>query len=175
MKAILKAENMGQKVDKYLTFMLADEQYGVQILKVLEIVGLMDITPVPQTPHYLKGVINLRGKMIPVVGLRQKLDMPEGELTALTCIVVVQVGRVEIGLLVDKVLEVVAISADNIDETPCFGAGVETDFILGLAKANHAVTILLDIDQVLKDNKIIDLKEAANLRNLARPPELAAM
>ncbi len=133
---------------KFLTFQLADEEYGVEILKVREINGVMDITAVPQMPLYMKGVINLRGKVIPVVDLRLKFGLPEIERTEQTCIIVVDVGR-EIGIIVDTVSEVLDIVGENIEPAPEMGGAVKTDFILGMGKVGDAVKILLDIDKVL--------------------------
>ncbi len=142
-----------QKQGKYLTFAIEDEEYGLEILKVREIFGYMDITPVPQTPAYVKGVINLRGQVIPVVDLRSKLGMPQAEVTEETCIIVVEVTRNgqrnDTGIVVDRVQEVLYISGEQIQETPEFGATVDTDFILGLGKVGKSVKILLDIDKVL--------------------------
>jgi purine-binding chemotaxis protein CheW len=138
-----------QQAGKYLTFVLAEEEYGLEILKVREIIGLMDITAVPRTPAFVKGVINLRGKVIPVVDLRLKFTMPEAERTDQTCIIVVDVGQIEMGIIVDKVSEVLDIEADEIEDTPSFGINLNTDFILGIGKAGGKVTILLDINKVL--------------------------
>ncbi len=140
------------KAGKYLTFVLADEEYGLEILKVREIIGAMDITAVPRMPAFIKGVINLRGKVIPVVDLRLKVGMPEAEQTEQTCIIVVDVGDVEMGIVVDRVSEVLNIDAEHIEESPSFGAAVNTDFILGLGKVNDKVTILLDISKVLSES-----------------------
>jgi purine-binding chemotaxis protein CheW len=134
---------------KYLTFKLAGEEYGLEILKVREIIGLMDITAVPRTPEFVMGVINLRGKVIPVVDLRRKFGMAAAEHTAETCIIVVHVGEIEMGIVVDKVSEVLNIAAEAIEGTPSFGANVNTEFILGMGKVSVRVSILLDIDKVL--------------------------
>lgn len=134
---------------KYLTFVLAEEEYGLEILKVREIIGLMDITAVPRTPEHVKGVINLRGKVIPVIDLRLKFGMQEIEHTAETCIIVVSVNEAEIGVLVDKVSEVLDIESDKIEDAPSFGSEVDTEFIMGMGMADEKVTILLDIDRVL--------------------------
>ncbi len=134
---------------KYLTFGLAEEDYGLEILKVREIFGMMDVTAVPQTPGYIKGVINLRGKVIPVVDLRLKFNMNEKEYDEATCIIVVDVTGVEIGIIVDRVLEVLDIEGEEIDDPPSFGTNVDTDFILGMGKSETTVTILLDITKVL--------------------------
>jgi purine-binding chemotaxis protein CheW len=143
------ASNKAKQAGKYLTFVLANEEYGLEILKVREIIGLMDITAVPRTPAFVKGVINLRGKVIPVVDLRLKFNMPEAERTDQTCIIVVDVGQIEMGIIVDKVSEVLDIEAGEIEDTPSFGVDLNTDFILGIGKAGGKVTILLDINKVL--------------------------
>jgi purine-binding chemotaxis protein CheW len=139
---------------KYLTFTLANEDYGIGILKIKEIMGMMPITPVPRTPAFVKGVINLRGKVIPVLDLRLRFGMEETDYAERTCIVVVEVegksGRVMIGLVVDSVSEVLNIKADEIEDTPAFGTNLDMDYILGLAKMEKGVKILLDIDKVLK-------------------------
>ena len=138
---------------KYLTFELAGEVYGLQILKVQEIIGMMKITHVPRTPNFVRGVINLRGKVIPVVELRTKFDMPSTEDTDRTCIIVVQVEgngtQVIMGLLVDEVSEVVDIAAGQLEPPPSFGASVDTSFILAMGKVAERVVILLGVDQVL--------------------------
>jgi purine-binding chemotaxis protein CheW len=152
------------RTGKYLTFRLAAEEYGLEILKVREIIGMMDITKVPRTPHYVRGVINLRGRVIPVVDLRAKFDMEVTEDTNETCIIVVEVtsqlGSVSMGIRVDAVSEVLDIKEDEIEDTPSFGSGIDTRFILGIGKVKNEVKILLDIDQVLTEG---DLKMAVNL------------
>ena len=152
------------RTGKYLTFVLANESYGLEILKVREIIGLMAITAVPRTPNFVKGVINLRGKVIPVVDLRLKFGMVEAQHTEETCIIVVQVGTIEVGILVDRVLEVLSIQGQDIEDAPSFGTEVNTDFILGMGKTNGKVTILLDIAKVLTQEEAASLaptKEAA--------------
>ncbi len=145
------------KAGKYLTFGLNDEQYGLEILKVREIIGLMDITSVPRTPQYVKGVINLRGSVIPIVDLRLKFGMPEAEPTEQTCVIVVDVHGTEMGIIVDQVSEVLDIMADQIEESPSFGASVNTDFILGMGKAGDKVTILLNICKVLSSEEVASI------------------
>ena len=140
----------GDLSGKYLTFCLDEEEFGLEILTVREIIGLLPITSVPCTPFYVNGVINLRGKVIPVIDLRLKFGISETERTEETCIIVVQVKSIEIGVVVDRVLEVRDILNDNIDPPPQFGASVDADFILGMGKTNNGkVTILLDIIKVL--------------------------
>lgn len=148
---------------KYLTFTLAGEEYGLEILKVREIIGLMAITPVPRAPEYIRGVINLRGKIIAVVDLRKKFGMEQIEDTDETCVIVVDVTTggqsVDIGILVDSVSEVLDISTDDIDPPPSFGGDMDMDFILGMAKAAGSVKILLAIERVLTSD---DLALATN-------------
>ncbi len=139
---------------KYMSFKLADEEYGLEILKVREIIGLMDITRVPRTKDFIRGVINLRGKVEPVVDLRLKFGMAKTEATDQTVIIVVQYtyggSEFTMGLLVDEVLEVVNIEADQIEPPPNFGSGsIEADFILGVGKHDKRVIFLLDIGKVL--------------------------
>jgi purine-binding chemotaxis protein CheW len=142
-----------EKEGKYLTFALAQEEYGLEILKVREIIGYMDITAVPQTPHHVKGVINLRGQVIPVIDLRAKFGMETTEVTEETCIIVVEISqgahKFSTGIVVDHVQEVLDIAGENIEEAPQFGSSVNTNFILGMGKIGDTVKILLDIDRVL--------------------------
>ncbi|MBN1806859.1 MAG: purine-binding chemotaxis protein CheW [Sedimentisphaerales bacterium] len=142
-----------EKEGKYLTFALANEEYGLEILKVREIIGYMDITAVPQTPAYVKGVINLRGQVIPVIDLRAKFGMETTDITEETCIIVVETGQdgrsFSTGIVVDHVEEVLDIAGENIEDAPQFGSSVNTDFILGMGKIGESVKILLDIDRVL--------------------------
>jgi purine-binding chemotaxis protein CheW len=141
------------KEGKYLTFALANEEYGLEILKVREIIGYMDITAVPQTPHHVKGVINLRGQVIPVVDLRAKFGMETVEITDQSCIIVVEITQGDrsfsTGIVVDHVQEVLDIDGQDIEATPQFGSAVDTSFILGMGKIGDSVKILLDIDCVL--------------------------
>lgn len=160
-----KAQGISRKEGKYLTFTLAGEEYGISILKVKEIIGLMAITMVPQTPDYVKGVINLRGKVIPVVDIRLKFGMAAMDYTERTCIIVVEVGsgadRIQIGIVVDSVSEVLNIKAGEIEETPNFGTRLQTDYILGMAKAGGGIKILLDIDRVLRAEELGAVSMAA--------------
>jgi purine-binding chemotaxis protein CheW len=152
------------KEGKYLTFALGSEEYGLEILKVREIIGYMEITAVPQTPSYVKGVINLRGQVIPVVDLRSKFGMETAKVTEETCIIVVEIhqdGRkFSTGIVVDHVQEVLDIDGENIEEAPQFGASVNTDFILGIGKVGESVKILLDIDKVLGNSELENVVQA---------------
>ncbi len=138
---------------KYLTFTLGNEEYGVPVLKVREIIKVMDITPVPQMPDHVLGVINLRGKVIPVIDLRRKFGFAGTEYSERTCIIVADVdltpARVMMGIVVDSVSEVLNVTEAEIDETPDFGGQHTTDYMLGLAKVKNSVKILLDLDRVL--------------------------
>ncbi len=142
-----------EKEGKYLTFALGPEEYGLEILKVREIIGYMEITAVPQTPAYVKGVINLRGQVIPVIDLRAKFGMETMERTEETCIIVVEISQGDrnfsTGIVVDHVQEVLDIAGEDIEAAPQFGSAVNTDFILGMGKIGDTVKILLDIDKVL--------------------------
>ncbi len=146
------------KTGKYLTFTLADEEYGIGILKVKEIIGMMPITSVPRTPDFVKGVINLRGKVIPVIDLRLKFGMPSIDYTDRTCIIVVEIDSddmtIQIGIVVDAVSEVLNIKEEEIENAPSFGTSLNTDYILGMAKIDKGVKILLDIDRVLSAKEI---------------------
>jgi purine-binding chemotaxis protein CheW len=158
-------KTMEHREGKYLTFVLAGEEYGIGILKVKEIIGLMPITTVPQTPSYMKGVINLRGKVIPIVDLRVKFGMEATVHTEKTCIIVVEVAsggnKVMIGILVDSVSEVLNIKGGDIEDTPNFGSRLNTNYILGMAKTGGRVKILLEIDRVLSTEEIGVLENAA--------------
>ncbi len=143
---------------KFLTFFLAKEEYGIEILKVQEIIGVMAITPVPRTPDHLRGVINLRGKIIPVVDLRLKLGLPAAE--GQTCIIVVRARGLEIGITVDQVSEVANIADKDIEPVPAFGNGVATEDLLGIGKTGGRVRLLLDIDRILSNQDVADLRAA---------------
>ena len=155
----LKADERG---GKYLTFLIGAEEFGVGVLQVREIMGIQEITAVPRTPAYLKGVINLRGKVIPVVDLRLKFGLPGIDYTQRTCIIVVLVkggpASLLMGIIVDEVSEVLTLAAADIEDTPEFGANVSTNYILGMAKIKGEVKILLDIDKVLTSPEIHGLE-----------------
>ena len=164
-QATATVEQQRQKAGKYLTFVLADEEYGLEILRVREIIGYMDITSVPQTPDYVKGVINLRGQVIPVVDLRAKFGMESIEPTEETCIIVVEISQggqsISTGIVVDCVSEVLDITSGDIEDPPTFGSNVDTEFILGMGKIGDSVKILLDIDKVLAGADLGEVENAA--------------
>jgi len=149
---------------KYLTFTLDQEEYGIGITKVKEIIGMIAITPVPQTPHFVKGVINLRGKVIPVIDLRLKFGLEPMAYNERTCIIVVEISgageNIPMGIVVDSVSEVLNIKEDDIEDTPSFGTHLETSYILGMAKTGGGVKILLDIDKVLTSEELSAVQAA---------------
>ena len=157
--------NISDREGKYLTFTLASEEYGIGILKIKEIIGMMPITSVPRTPHYVKGVVNLRGKVIPVIDLRLRFGMEPMDYTDRTCIIVVEIGsqamHVIIGIVVDSVSEVLNIKSEEIENTPSFGTNLDTRYILGMAKMDGRVKILLDINEVLGATELAALAKAA--------------
>lgn len=142
---------------KFLGFFLGEEEYGLEILKVREINGLLPITWVPRTSAAVRGVINLRGKVIPVVDLRLHFGMEAGVDTERTCIIVVQAHGTEFGLVVDRVSEVTSIAASEVEPAPEFGARVDTTYLLGIAKAESRVRLLLDLDRILTVREVADL------------------
>jgi purine-binding chemotaxis protein CheW len=150
---------------KYLTFTLANEEYGIGILKIKEIIGMMPITSVPQTPNFVKGVINLRGKVIPVTDLRSRFGMEEMEHDDRTCIIVVEIegqrGDIEVGIVVDSVSEVLNIKEDEIEDTPAFGTQLETEYIMGMAKVEGNLKILLDIDKIMNSQEMTLIEKVA--------------
>ena len=161
MEQIAVKEKTRSREGKYLTFTLGREEYGIEILKVREIIGYMAITAVPRAPEYIKGVINLRGQVIPVLDLRSRFEMDTAEITDQTCIIVAEINqqgrRFNAGLVVDQVQEVLDIAGDNIEDAPQFGGDVQTDFILGIGKIGNSIKILLDIDKVLGNVSIGDI------------------
>lgn len=169
MTAAAGTTSASQKVDrragKYLTFGLGQEEFAIQVVHVREIMGIQEIAAVPQTPGYVKGVLNLRGRVVPVVDLRLKFDLPEIEYTQRTCIIVAQIenrtGRLLTGIIVDGVSEVLTLQASEIEDTPDFGNGAETPYILGMAKIKNRVKILLDINRVFTAHEVQCLESAA--------------
>lgn len=163
MPTVMQEEVRGRqsRTGKYLVFQLAKEEFGVHVMKVREIMGLQDITAVPQTPAYVKGVINLRGKVVPVIDLRAKFLLPEAEYTQRTCVVVLQVAAgsasLLMGVIVDGVSEVLNLQESEVEDTPEFGGGATVPYILGLAKVKGKVKILLDIDEVLNMQDVAGL------------------
>ncbi|MCH8269938.1 MAG: purine-binding chemotaxis protein CheW [Planctomycetes bacterium] len=168
----------GDKENKFLTFRLGQEEYGVEILKVREIIGIIDVTPLPQTPDYVKGVINLRGKIIPVIELRAKFTLPTVEYTEETCVIVMEVSegdeseQFQMGVIVDSVNEVLDISRNQIEPAPRFGCALNTEYILGVGKVTiddkEKVIILLEIDKVLTESEVESIRSASRSRDTDR-------
>lgn len=159
-----EAKSTASLAGKYLTVVLDNEAYGIAVLKVREIIRMQKITPVPQMPAFVKGVINLRGRVIPVVDMRVKFGL-KAEFAERTCIVVVQVRlpsqqTVQMGLIVDSVEEVVTLTATEIEPTPEFGARLNTDYLLGMAKVKGTVKTLLDIDRVVAPETVQAIVQA---------------
>ncbi|HYX06442.1 MAG TPA: chemotaxis protein CheW [Bacteroidales bacterium] len=143
---------------KFLTFFLSKEEYAIEILKVLEIIGLMPITPVPKMPDYIRGVLNLRGKIVPVMNLRTRFGLEEIEDTNETCIIVIQQEKYLMGVLVDKVSEVVDIETEEIEDVPSVGVADQSEYLAGLGKARDSVKMIIDVHKVLFDmpDKVMD-------------------
>ena len=153
-----REEALSRLAGKYLTFKLDAEEFGLEILKVQEIIKMMEITKVPRTPSFVRGVINLRGKVIPVVDLRLKFDMEARNNTDKTCVIVVTVhrrsGAVVMGIIVDEVSEVLDVAGASIEPAPEFGGAVDTSFILGMGKIGERVVTLMDVDRVLSGEDV---------------------
>ena len=156
------ALKVDERAGKYLSFRLGKEEFAIDVLRVREIMGIQEITVVPQTPVYVRGVMNLRGKVIPVVDLRLKFGLPELPYTQRTCIIVVQMeasgGKLLMGTIVDAVSEVLTLQAGDIENTPNFGDGTATPYLLGMAKIKGKVKILLDINMVLSAQEVHGLE-----------------
>ncbi len=145
-------------VGKYLTFKIGHEMYGLEISKIQEVIKIMDITRIPKMPESIRGVINLRGKVIPVVELRTKFNLGVETECDRACIVVVQITRndrqVAMGIIIDEILEVRNIEENQLEEAPSFGTDINTDFIFGIGKLGKNVVILLDIENVLSQGEL---------------------
>ena len=134
---------------KYLSFFLGEEEYAIEILKVQEIIGLMPITPVPKMPPYVRGVLNLRGKIIPVMDLRTRFNLDRVEDTDETCIIVVQEDKYQMGVVVDKVSEVADIQGSQIEEVPSYGSADNSEFLSGIGKTEDSVKMIVDVHKVV--------------------------
>ncbi|MEI8377303.1 MAG: chemotaxis protein CheW [bacterium] len=146
---------------KLLTFSLGEEGYGISILKVKEIIGMLEITQVPRTPNFIKGVINLRGKIIPIMDLRMKFGMDEKPYNERTCIIVIEISiqgsQRLLGVVVDMVAEVINISAEEIEPAPQYGSKLEHNLIAGMGKVKDRVVIILDIDEVVFCDEVVKI------------------
>jgi purine-binding chemotaxis protein CheW len=162
----VEAARVTSTTGKYLTFSLEQEVYGLAVLKVQEIIGVMMVTQVPRMPPFVRGVINLRGRIIPVIDLRVQFGLARQDDTAKTCIIVVQIhqnGRsVTMGIIVDEVAEVLDLAGEQIEPPPSFGTAVSTDFILGMGKVAQKVIMLLDIDRILTSEQVRQAEQAGD-------------
>jgi len=136
---------------KFLSFFLGKEEYAFEILKVQEIIGLMPITPVPNMPRYIRGVLNLRGKIVPVMNLRSRFNLPEVEDTSETCVIVVQENQYQVGVVVDKVSEVADIETEQIEEVPSVGVIGKNEYLAGIGKVKDSVKMIVNVNKVLFD------------------------
>lgn len=166
---VLKENDIGKKLSgKYLTFILGQEEYGIQILKVREIIRIQKITPIPKTPDFIRGIINLRGKIVPVVNLHLKFGMNPKDDNEKTCIVVVQLEcmntSIIMGIVIDDVKEVLDIEPEFIEDVPAFGVGVDIDYIMGIAKINENVKMLLNVEKVLSVDELEDISKISKQR-----------
>jgi len=161
----MSVENKVSRAGKYLTFNLSVEEYGFEILRVIEIIGLMKITSVPRTPEYVRGIINLRGTIHPVIDLRTKFGMNKIDDTEETCIIVLEIEKngesEQIGVVVDKVQEVQDITDAEIEDTPSLGSGVDTKFITGMANIKNKVVILLDVEMIFSEHELEEVTSVA--------------
>jgi purine-binding chemotaxis protein CheW len=147
---------------KLLTFQLGEQEYGIQILEAHEVVGLMKIDPVPQTPAFMKGIINLRGKIIPVIDLRSKFDMLDIASSKETCIIVVAIGGKLTGIIVDFLVGVLTIEESDFENTPQLGENIRTEFIIGMAKLEKRVVIVLNIETILSNEELLLVHKSVN-------------
>lgn len=159
MKAVTTKKEVTE--GKLLTFVLGDKEYCTEFQRVKEIIGLMDITRVPQAPGYMKGIINLRGKIIPVIDLRLKFSIREEMHTQEACIIVAEVNNTLIGIIVDSVSEELDIKSEEIEEAPGFGQRIDTDLIMGMDKTKVGVIIHLDIESVLSSEELEMVEQLA--------------
>ena len=143
---------------KYLTFNILDEIYGIEILKVKEIIAIINITKVPLVPNFVKGVINLRGQVIPVIDIRLKLGIEEKEYTMHTTIIIVEIGNMSIGFIVDKTSDVVSISADELTQPPRFGTKIDVSFLKSMVKIEDKIVMIVNLEKIFTENELESLK-----------------
>lgn len=152
-----RIDRLGDHLEKYLTFEVEKEIYGLEILKVREIVAMMHISKVPLVPNYVKGVINLRGKVIPVIDIRLKFDMQDIDYNAHTTIIIVDIDEISIGFIVDKTSEVVKIDKSNLMPPPKFGTGIDTSFLKSMAKTKENITMIVDLEKLFSSEEMMSL------------------
>ena len=145
--------------DKYLTFLLDNEEYGIEIKFVMEIIGFQAITEVPELPDYIRGIINLRGKIIPVIDVRLRFKKPFKEYNDRTCVIVINIEGLDVGFIVDSVSEVVNISQENVVDPPSSGIGFSNKYIKGIAKNKDDVKLILDCYKLLENENLEELTE----------------
>lgn len=156
---VIQTEVLEDRTNKYLTFGLGEEIYGLEIMQVSEVIGMMQITRVPRMPDFIRGVINLRGRVIPVMDLRARFNMQAVEIDRANCVVVTRVGEIDMGLMVDRVLEVVDIPDSQIEPVPAFGADIDAEFIKGIGKTGDNITMLFDADKLLTGGELTSLPQ----------------
>ncbi len=149
--------------ERYLTFFLGEEQYGIAIDRIKEIIAIMKVTYVPKTPEYMRGVINLRGSIIPVVDTRLRFGMEEREADMHTAIIIVEVDKVNVGFIVDRVEEVASIDSTHLGAAPKFGSGVDTDFICSMAQIEENVVMILDVLKLFEADELMNLEQIAQI------------
>ena len=154
---IANLTSLGDHLEKYLTFIVEDEIYGLEILKVREIVAMMHISKVPLVPDYVKGVINLRGKVIPVIDIRLKFNMKDIEYDEHTTIIIVDVEDISVGFIVDQTSEVVKIDKSNLMPPPKFGTGIDTSFLKSMAKTEKNIIMIVDLEKLFSSEEIVSL------------------
>ena len=147
--------------DKYLTFQLAREHYGIEIYYVTEIIGIQTITELPEMPDFIRGVINLRGRVIPVMDVRARFKLPDREYDERTCIIVVEIKDTSVGLVVDEVREVMDIPEESVEPPPKATGRENSNFLQGLGKVENDVKIILNVSQLLFDKELEELSKAA--------------
>jgi purine-binding chemotaxis protein CheW len=147
------------KRERYLTFFLGDEQYGIAIDKIKEIIAMMKVTSVPKTPSFMRGVINLRGSIIPVVDTRLRFNMECIEADMHTAIIIIELDKVNIGFIVDRVEEVASIDSSHLSEPPKFGSSVDTDFICNVAQVEDEVVMILDVLKLFEADELVSLEQ----------------
>lgn len=155
----MESNTAQSRKERYLTFFLGEEQYGIAIDRIKEIIAMMKVTYVPRTPQYMRGVINLRGSIIPVVDTRMRFGMEPKEEDMHTTIIIVEVEKVNIGFIVDRVEEVASIDAANLGVPPKFGGNIDTDFICSMAQIGENVVMILDVMKLFQEDELVSLEE----------------
>jgi purine-binding chemotaxis protein CheW len=166
-----KKEDYQKSVTRYLTFFVEDERYGVDISRIKEIIAPINITHIPKTPLYVKGVINLRGSIIPVVDVRLKFGMQEKEIDMETAIIIYEVNKVSIGFIVDSVEDVLSIDSKNVSDSPSFGSGIDTSFIESVAEVDNDVIMLLNLEKIFEAEELLNISKLEQDENSTKEVE----